>query len=130
MYIPKPIDTTSVELSEELLELTEKIAEADVLVNIGNLVSTMVPSKIFEYMSYGKPIISTFDIENEPSAEYLCNYPLSILLDGKSSPEENAAKLRKFMVYSVGKTVKLESLYEVFYHNTPDAFVEEALKDE
>lgn len=111
-------------------ELTEKIAEADVFVNVGNLVSTMVPSKIFEYMSYGKPIISTFDIENEPSAEYLCNYPLSILLDGKSSPEENAAKLRKFMVSSVGKTVNLESLYEVFYHNTPEAFVEEVLKDE
>jgi ryanodine receptor 2 len=27
MYIPNPIDTTDVELSKELLELTEKIAE-------------------------------------------------------------------------------------------------------
>ena len=71
-------------------QLCRKLNEANVLLNIGNLVSTMVPSKIFEYMSYGKPIISTYEIDNEPSAEYLRSYPCALLLDGRNAPEENA----------------------------------------
>lgn len=106
-------------------ELAEKFAEADVLINIGNLVSTMVPSKIFEYMSYGKPIISTFDIPGEPSKKYLEKYPLALLLSGEDSPERNAEKIESFISDRLGETVNFEELKKEFYLNTPQAFISE-----
>lgn len=104
--------------------LQAKIQEADILLNIGNLITTMVPSKIFEYMSYGKPIISSFDIENEPSAHYLKKYPLTLLLDSKVSATENSALISDFIKESVGKSVSYDELKENFYNNTPAAFTQ------
>lgn len=108
-------------------QLFEKIANADVLINIGNLVSTMVPSKIFEYMSYGKPIISTFEIENEPSAGYLKNYPLALLLNGNDGADKNGRKIDEFLNEQLGKTVPFENVEQDFYKNTPNAFVKNVI---
>ena len=104
-------------------QLCRKLNEANVLLNIGNLVSTMVPSKIFEYMSYGKPIISTYEIDNEPSAEYLRSYPCALLLDGRNAPEENALKIEEFIENSVGKHTDFDELKKKFILNTPEEFV-------
>lgn len=104
-------------------QLIQKLGEADILLNIGNLVSTMVPSKIFEYMSYGKPIISTYEIENEPSAKYLCDYPYALLLNGKDSPETNAEKIEKFISDTAGKHTDFDMLKTKFVLNTPEEFV-------
>lgn len=107
-------------MRHDLLE--EKIQEADILLNIGNLIPTMVPSKIFEYMSYGKPIISSFDIENEPSAYYLKKYPLTLLLDSKVSATENSTLITNFVKEATGKRVLYDDLKDTFYYNTPEAF--------
>lgn len=105
-------------------QLSAKIEGADILLNIGNLVATMVPSKIFEYMSYGKPIISTFDIECEPSRKYLRQYPLALLLSGNDQPEVNAHKITDFIKQSLGKQVAYETLEKRFYLNAPEAFTQ------
>ena len=106
-------------------QLTKKILGADVLLNVGNLISTMVPSKIFEYMSYLKPVISTYDIEDEPSAKYLRQYSLALLLSGQDKPETNAQKIADFLKDIHSKRVDYETLEAQFYLNTPKAFVEE-----
>lgn len=105
-------------------KLTDKIESADILLNIGNLVATMVPSKIFEYMSYGKPIISTFDIEDEPSKKYLQQYPLALLLSGKDDPKKNADSIAAFINKSLGKSIAYDEIKKQFYLNTPAAFME------
>lgn len=46
MYIPNPIDTTDIELSKELLELTEKIAE--------NVHEVWAKSRIEQGWTYGE----------------------------------------------------------------------------
>ena len=108
-------------------DLLEKIIQADVLINIGNLISTMVPSKIFEYMSYGKPIISTYDIENEPSRKYLEKYPLALLLSGEDSAVENAQKIQEFIELEGRKRVEFKDVEKLFALNTPKAFTERIL---
>ena len=108
-------------------DLLEKIVQADVLINIGNLIPTMVPSKIFEYMSYGKPIISTYDINNEPSKKYLKKYPLALLLSGEASAEENAKKIQEFIKENARKTVPFKEIESTFQLNTPKAFTEKIL---
>lgn len=50
------------------------IEESGILLNLGNFNKTLVPSKIFEYMSLCKLVISTVDIKEDSSREYLENY--------------------------------------------------------
>lgn len=97
---------------------------ADILVNFGNNDPGMTPSKIFEYMSLGKPIISTAPIKDEPSLVYLQKYPCKYVVDQSLPREEHVAALESFIRESVGKTVAAERLTETFYLNTPAAFVE------
>lgn len=99
---------------------------ADVLINIGNNLNSMVPSKIFEYMSIGKPIISTFPIDDEPSIKYLSIYPLSLMIkEDWELLDENVCRVEKFIEEYAGKKVNLDELKEEMYYNTPQAFVEE-----
>lgn len=107
-------------------EVVKVLNNADVLINIGNNLNSMVPSKIFEYMSIGKPIISTFPIDDEPSIKYLSMYPLSLLVkEDWEMLDENVCKVEKFIEASIGKQINFNELKEKMYYNTPQAFVEE-----
>lgn len=97
------------------------------LLNIGGDNKNMVPSKIFEYMSMGKPIISTYHIDDEASKKYLEKYPLALLIDERLSIDENAKKLDEFIENSLNKTVPFDYVKETFKENTPDEYVK-ALK--
>lgn len=100
----------------------QMMGEADILVNLGNNNPKMTPSKIFEYMSFGKPIISTAPIPNEPSVCYLKKYPKSLIIEENLNLEENQAKLLTFLNLIDG--IECSMLNEVFYLNTPQAFVD------
>ena len=56
----------------------EWLSKADVLVNIGNSVTNQVPSKLFTYINYGKPILNISKSRVCPTVGYLKKYPLSI----------------------------------------------------
>lgn len=104
-------------------EAIKRVENADILINFGNNIKEMTPSKIFEYMSYGKPIISTMPISNEPSASYLQYYPLSFLLEYKNlNYGVEAAKLEKWIDNHVNKRVDLCLLETLFPKNTPAHF--------
>ena len=102
-------------------EIDKKINEADILLNIGNSNISLIPSKIFEYMSYEKPIISTYDISLEPSIEYLEKYPLAILIDGRE--EINADNIRKQVKEILNKKYSSDAIYKTFEKNVPAYFV-------
>lgn len=57
------------------------ILSADILLSVGNQESPMAPSKIYEYMSTGKPIIHTFTYEKDPCIEPLKRYENALILD-------------------------------------------------
>jgi hypothetical protein len=107
-------------------EAISVLKKADILVNIGNNISSMVPSKVFEYMSIGKPIISTYPINDEPSLPYLKMYPLSLLLkEDWERIDEAVSLVETFIESTKGKQVNFDKLKEKMYINTPQAFVEE-----
>ena len=53
----------------------ELTASADILLNVGNTTANQVPSKIFEYIASGKPVLNFYTNENEPGLAYLRRYP-------------------------------------------------------
>ena len=104
-----------------VLEMGEK---ADCFINIGSRNPFTISGKIFEYMSFGKPIISTYYIEKEPSKDYLEKYGFSLFVDEKKDVEESANELKKFLTEIEGKQINCESIGDIFYENTPKAFVD------
>lgn len=112
-------------------QVEQILASSDILLNLGTKVISTISGKIFEYMSYGKPIISTFSIKDESCIPYLIKYKNSNLIDeNNDNIEEEAYKLEKFIKENVGKNVEFEKLEKLFYNNTPTAFADEILKKE
>ena len=103
--------------------LSRALAETDVLVSIGNKASgqsTPVPSKIFEYMSYGMPILHFYAGKNDLVPSYLARYPLGLVIDPADDAAENAEKLRAFVADAVGRRVDFDTLKTLFPENTPE----------
>ena len=106
-----------------LAELHTIYRHADYLLNVSHINANMVPSKIFEYMSYGKPIISTYVTDGDAAKRYISKYPESVCLDLKSSYEDNQTALNGFL----NKThhfVSFEKVIELFPENTPERYME------
>src|SRR5699024_10828574 len=98
-----------------------KINSASFLLNIGNKNSDMIPSKIFEYMSTGKPIIHFYDNENDSSLPYLKQYSLALLV--KQNPEIldfNISKVADFIATNTGKSLSFTDVEKNFKENTPE----------
>lgn len=65
------------------------INNSDILLSIGNTESPMAPSKIYEYMSTGKPIIHAYTWEKDPCIEPLRKYGNALLLNAKNDVDIN-----------------------------------------
>lgn len=106
-------------------EVESLLSRADILLNLGVTVPSAISGKIFEYMSYGKPIISTYSIDNEACIPYLRLYPLALLIDERNPDiEQQARSLQSFIDNAKDKHVPFEVLNKEFYNNTPEAFME------
>lgn len=99
--------------------LNEAILETDVLISIGNRVSSSVPSKLINYFSYGKPIIHFSSRKDDICIMYLKKYPLALIIDECESIEENTIKLYKFLLKLHGKSINLSEILIDYYMNTP-----------
>lgn len=103
-------------------ELVSVYYGADVLLNLGGPNPNMVPSKVFEYLSYGKPILSTYYVNNEASLEYMEKYPLSVCVDQRK-PLIDAKKLLENKLFPmIGNSIPYETIQQLFPENTPDRY--------
>ena len=104
--------------------------KADMLLNIGNAISNMVPSKIFDYFATGKPIVNVQKIENAPDVEYFEKYPMQVTLP-EYTGEIQAEKLYEFIKDSKGKKLDFAQVKDLYYTATPEyvaTLIENALK--
>jgi hypothetical protein len=96
------------------------INNAQVLISIGNKNTDMVPSKTFEYMATGKPIIHFYSNEMDSCLPYYINYPLSLLINEDASLlKENADRITEFISNAGGKTLQYEEVESMFPLSTP-----------
>ena len=105
-------------------EIEKLSMEADAFLNIGNSYSCSLPSKIIDYISYGKPIINTYRIDNDPSDALLKKYPICLSFDErKKDYKASAYKIERFLEEEY-KKVSYAELKEIFYTETPEKFIE------
>lgn len=57
------------------------MAKADILLSIGNMDPYLIPSKLFKYMSLGKPIVHLRRGGKDSCIPYLERYPLAVVVD-------------------------------------------------
>ncbi len=104
-------------------ELVGLMRSADIFLNLGVSNVNAISGKIFEYMAYGKPIISTYFKENEATLSYLKQYPLSCCINQTNVASSDAAQtIQQFIIESGKKLVKYEEVERRFYASTPMAF--------
>ena len=99
------------------------IYEANFLISIGNRNTDMIPSKIFEYMSTGKPIIHFYKSENDSCLTYLQKYPLTLLINENEGLEDNINKVKDF-IDSPKEPLEFSKIMEMFKQNTPQYTVD------
>ncbi len=90
---------------------------ADVLINIGNNIHNMIPSKIFDYFSVCKPILNVENLENCPAREYFLKYPLEFTINEKIGFDKN--KLEQFILNSKNKKLEYSEVEKTFISATP-----------
>lgn len=92
---------------EECKRITDN---AGVLINVGNTTANQVPSKVFEYIASGKPIVNFYSVENDTSLFYLDKYPLIYnVFAGSTCDIESFESFIK----NAG-TVSYDTLYEIY----------------
>lgn len=110
---------------EEIIEIYKK---ADVLVNIGNQITNQMPSKIFEYISTGRPIINFYKTSKCPTLKYTKKYPLCLNIFEEElirNPEITVNRINDFIRKTSGSYLSSEEISELFEENLDTSVAKE-----
>ena len=108
---------------EESLRLQD---QSDFLVNIGNTCTNMVPSKVFEYINTGKPIINICKNHDCPSLRYYTRYPLVLnLFEDASDMTLEVQKLKDFITRNKGRVISQHEIIDLY----PECAIEKVSSD-
>jgi hypothetical protein len=90
---------------------------ADILINIGNGVENQIPSKIFEYIAMGKPIVNFYVLGNDLAKKLLESYPLALNLSlNFSTIDDCVALFNDFCTTNYRKRLSENEIF-IFYPN-------------
>lgn len=110
--------------------IVEKMKEADILLTIGNNSSEELPSKLFEYLSFCKPIIHLYYTEKDAYIKYLKDYKYSICIKmDESKLKENTKKFYDFCNRNSNVDIKFENVYKKFKECTPEYVTNQFIKE-
>ncbi len=99
------------------------LAHADFLLNFGGSNSVMIPSKLFDYMSTGLPIISTTVSDTDASVRYLRKYGNALIVEHGITADEATSRLEHFLAEAAGRRIDFSRVCDLFPDATPDAYV-------
>lgn len=91
------------------------ISQSDILISIAEKKGIQMSSKIFEYISNGKPIIHFYTVDNDVNLKILCKYPLSLCLkQDYQLLEDNIKKFNEFCKINFDKRIDFKEVEEIF----------------
>ncbi len=105
-------------------EMDVAIENADCMINIGNNSSTLIPSKLFVYMSACKPIVHFVTDMNDSCLPYLQKYPLALIIDQRESIKTSVAKTLTFLDNIKNVHLSFNDIAKAFPENTPKHTIE------
>lgn len=109
-------------------EADAAVANSNILISVGNRDSIQSPSKIFEYMSAGKPIVHFYTADDDINMKILKDYPLCLCLkQDEALLQENAEKFVRFCQEYKNKTLDFTEVEKIYYYATPKVIAEQML---
>lgn len=100
---------------------------ADILINVGNSIAAFKPSKIFEYISTGKPIVNFY--KNNLHDKTLLKYPNVLQIDSDNTSISLAAEnLLTFCCQNKSNQLKTEDITIIYPSHSP-AYVKKILNN-
>jgi len=101
---------------------------ADVLINIGNTTTNQCPSKVLEYISIGKPILSISKIPNCTSEQYLKKYPLALCVSEADLKKSDVVqKVQEFIMDNYMREVNFFDIEKIYSDCTTKKAVDTVL---
>ena len=102
-------------------EIRALMNSADILIDIGNMIDDYRPSKLYEYISTGRPIISFCN--NGKFDDELNLYPLALQIDTqKTNIAEAANMIVQFVSVNCKKKVSDSMIKTIYKKNTVEEF--------
>lgn len=95
------------------------VNNAEILLFIGNIDFRQTPSKIFEYISTGKPILAFLFSDQDPIISLLRRYPLFCIILESDPSDVSARRIEEFLEKMQGKFVDFDLLEKTFFKSTP-----------
>lgn len=89
-------------------ELQNYTRGVNILLNLGNSIVNQLPSKVFEYIAIGKPIINFYFNDDDTSLYYLIKYPLAYNFKLTNYKEEDISDLNRFIVENFDKHISYD----------------------
>lgn len=106
--------------ARSLNETRKIISDADILVNIGNAMQNQVPSKLFEYISTGKPIVNIYKNQDCPTLHYLEKYPYVLnLFEDMKDIDSQVKMLETFILDNYKKRGDISKIMHTYIQCTP-----------
>jgi hypothetical protein len=105
------------------------ILNADILINIGNTIPNQMPSKIFDYISSGKPIVNFCKLDNCPTLKYTKLYPMCLdIIEGDTLTDEIVKRFEEFCIKNKGKQIVFSEIEEIYYDCTSEVVASEFMR--
>ncbi len=101
-------------------EILQEMANADILINIGNSIPVHLPSKTLEYINTGKPFVNFYKFDECPTLSFAEKYPLCLNISEENDDIDLATEqFIAFCIRSKGKQLDRSFLKDVFCESTP-----------
>lgn len=101
-------------------EAEKAMQNADILVNIGNIMMNQVPSKLFSYISTGKPILNICVNQDCPSKKYLEQYPYALSINEEPTCSDcMIQEVSDFVTENAGRVCDLREIAVLYEKCTP-----------
>jgi hypothetical protein len=102
-------------------EANSAVENASILLNIGEIEGRQISSKIFEYMSAGKPVIHFAYVEDDAVTKILQRYPLALcLLQDREQMGANRERFRQFALANAGTFMEFDAVASIFPEALPE----------
>lgn len=104
-------------------ELDQNYYHADFVVNISNRGLNAIPSKVFELIALGKPVLNFIQDKDDPTISYFQKYPMVCNIRCYEDLSEQIPHITQFINEARDLSdEEMRMVSEAFYKNTPEYF--------
>ncbi len=110
-------------------ECDQLLNKSNILINLSNSIVNQVPSKVFEYIGLGKPIVNFYFSEDDPSLNYFKKYALCFNLNLNNYTEKNIQELKIWCLKNQNKQLTFEEATTNLHNERADVVCEKIYKE-